>query len=158
MSTAIIGVGNIGKAVASHLVAGGEPVVLAARSIHGPRQLADELGALASAASVGEAIEQADSVLLAVWLDQVKDLVQQYAGRLDGKTVIEPSNPIAADEAGNYSRTLPDGVSAASQVVGLLPPGAHYAKAFGTLGADSLADNANRSPERVALFYATDDD
>src|SRR4051794_28410962 len=112
MSTAIIGVGNIGKAVASHLVDGGEPVVLAARSIHGPRHLADDLGSLASAASVGEAIEQADSVLLAVWLDQVKDLVQEYAGRLDGKTVIDPSNPVAADEAGNYSRTLPDGVSA----------------------------------------------
>jgi hypothetical protein len=30
-------------------------------------------------------------------------------------------------------------------------------KAFGTLGADSLAASANRVPERVALFYATDD-
>jgi predicted dinucleotide-binding enzyme len=30
-------------------------------------------------------------------------------------------------------------------------------KAFGTLGADSLASSANREP-RVALFYATDDD
>jgi 8-hydroxy-5-deazaflavin:NADPH oxidoreductase len=48
-------------------------------------------------------------------------------------------------------------VSSASQIVELLPPGAHYAKAFGTLGADSLAGSANRAPERVALFYATDD-
>ena len=31
-------------------------------------------------------------------------------------------------------------------------------KAFGTLGADSLADGANRSPRRAVLFYATDDD
>jgi hypothetical protein len=31
-------------------------------------------------------------------------------------------------------------------------------KAFGTLGADSLASSANREPRRVALFYATDDD
>jgi hypothetical protein len=30
-------------------------------------------------------------------------------------------------------------------------------KAFGTLGADSLASSANREPRRVALFYATDD-
>jgi predicted dinucleotide-binding enzyme len=31
MTTAIVGVGNIGSALARHLVAGGEPVVLAAR-------------------------------------------------------------------------------------------------------------------------------
>jgi len=29
-------------------------------------------------------------------------------------------------------------------------------KAFGTLGAASLAASANRTPRRVALFYATD--
>ena len=31
MTTAIIGVGNIGGAIARHLLAGGEPVVLAAK-------------------------------------------------------------------------------------------------------------------------------
>jgi len=31
-------------------------------------------------------------------------------------------------------------------------------KAFGTLGAASLASAANRGPRRVVLFYATDDD
>jgi hypothetical protein len=31
-------------------------------------------------------------------------------------------------------------------------------KAFGTLGADSLASAANREPRRAVLFYATDDD
>jgi predicted dinucleotide-binding enzyme len=40
----------------------------------------------------------------------------------------------------------------------MLPTGAHYVKAFGTLGADSLASAANREPRRAVLFYATDDD
>ena len=31
-------------------------------------------------------------------------------------------------------------------------------KAFGSLGAGSLADAANRAPRRAVLFYATDDD
>ena len=35
MTTAIIGVGQIGKPLAEHLVAGGEPVVLAARDPSG---------------------------------------------------------------------------------------------------------------------------
>jgi len=54
-------------------------------------------------------------------------------------------------------RTLPT-VSFGGLDRGLPPPAsAHYVKAFGTLGADSLASSANREP-RVALFYATDDD
>lgn len=43
-------------------------------------------------------------------------------------------------------------------IAGLLPSGAHFAKAFGTVAADKLADAANRSPELAVLFYATDDD
>jgi 8-hydroxy-5-deazaflavin:NADPH oxidoreductase len=31
-------------------------------------------------------------------------------------------------------------------------------KAFGSLGADSLASAANREPRRAVLFYAADDD
>jgi 8-hydroxy-5-deazaflavin:NADPH oxidoreductase len=40
----------------------------------------------------------------------------------------------------------------------MLPAGAHYVKALGTLSAGSLASSANRVPRRVVLFYATDDD
>ena len=39
----------------------------------------------------------------------------------------------------------------------MLPAGVHFVKAFGTLGAESLASEANRTP-RAVLFYATDDD
>jgi len=68
------------------------------------------------------------------------------------------SNPIGFDANGQMVRTLPDGQSAGSIVAALLPTSAHYVKAFGTLGADSLASSANREPRRVVLFYATDDD
>jgi predicted dinucleotide-binding enzyme len=54
-------------------------------------------------------------------------------------------------------RTLPDHESAGAVVSALLPPGAHYVKAFGTLGADSFLRAANREPRRAVLFYATDD-
>ena len=55
-------------------------------------------------------------------------------------------------------RTLPEDQSSGSVVAALLPAGAHYVKAFGTLGADALASGANREPRRAVLFYATDDD
>ena len=158
MSTAIIGVGKIGSAVARHLTEGGEPVVLAAQTRSSAEELAQELGASASAAGVTEAIDQADAVIFAVWFDVLKELMTGNAARLGGKVVIDPSNPVAVGTDGQFSRTLPDGVSAGSVIAGLLPSPAHFVKAFGTIAAEKLADAANRSPERAVLFYATDDD
>jgi predicted dinucleotide-binding enzyme len=157
MTTAIIGVGNLGGTVARHLVSGGESVVLAAKDEGHARALADELGPNASAASVDEAIAGADVVVLATWLDQTRELVPARTRLLEGKVVVDPSNPIGFDENGQMLRTLPQGEAAGSIVAGLLPESAHYVKAFGTLGADQLATSANREP-RVVLFYATDDD
>ena len=156
-TTAIIGVGNLGGALARHLVAGGEPVVLAAKDQSRAQALADELGPLAQAAGVEDAISAADVVVFAVWLDTTKELIATDARLLENKVVIDPSNPLGFDESGQMTRTLPEGQSAGSVVAALLPSGAHYVKAFGTLAADSLATAANREP-RAVLFYATDDD
>ena len=157
LTTAIIGVGNLGSAVARHLVTGGERVVLAASNEAHARGLADELGANASAASVEDAIAGAEVVVLAVWLDQIEQLVPAQTSVLEEKIVVDPSNPIGFDGNGRMIRTLPEGQSSGSVVAGLLPASAHYVKAFGTLGADQLAAAAPAEP-RVVLFYATDDD
>ena len=158
MTTAIMGVGHIGKTLGEDLVTGGERVVLASRDPANAAGVAGELGERASAASVADAIAQADVVVLAVFLDVIRELVPRYADALGGKIVIDPSNPIGIDDAGNLYRTLPEDESAASVVTGLLPAEAHYAKAFGTLFAAPLKSGANRTPRRAVLFYATDDD
>jgi 8-hydroxy-5-deazaflavin:NADPH oxidoreductase len=158
MTTAIIGVGNIGGAVARHLVDGGEEVVLAAREEPDAAALAGELGPLASAAPVPEAIEAADVVVLALWFDPLKQVISEYADMLDGKVVADTSNPLGFTADGKMFRTLPEGQSQGSLVAAMLPAGAHYVKAFGTLSAPSLAASANRAPRRAVLFYATDDD
>jgi hypothetical protein len=119
--------------------------------------LARELGPLARAASVEDAIGDADTVVLALWLDTTRQVFGEDAGLLEDKVVIDPSNPIGF-ESGKMIRTLPDGQSAGSVVAGLLPASAHYVKAFGTLAAGDLAKGANREPRRIVLFYATDDD
>ena len=156
MTTAIIGVGNLGGTVARRLVAGDELVVLAAADEAHAKALAAELGPKASAASVEDAIAGADTVVLAMWLDQTKEVVPAQTRLLEDKVVVDPSNPIGF-ENGQMVRTLPKGQSSGSVVAGLLPVGAHYVKAFGTLGADQLATGANHEP-RTVLFYATDDD
>jgi len=157
-TTAIVGVGHIGSALARHLSRGGESLVLAAKDSAHAEALANELGALVRTASVEDAIANADAIVFALWLDVLKEVIPQQARLLEGKVVIDPSNPIGFDGSGNPFRTLPDGQSSGSIVAGLLPAGAHYAKAFGTLAAEALAGAAFRQPRRAALFYATDDD
>jgi 8-hydroxy-5-deazaflavin:NADPH oxidoreductase len=157
LTTAIIGVGNLGGTVARHLVAGDERVVLAAADETHAEALADELGPNASAASVEDAIAGADTVVLATWLAQSRELLPGIANLLENKIVIDPSNPIGFED-GQMIRTLPAGESSGSVVAAMLPASAHYVKAFGSLGAvEQLATSANRNP-RVVLFYATDDD
>jgi 8-hydroxy-5-deazaflavin:NADPH oxidoreductase len=158
LTTSIIGVGNLGGTVARHLVAGSEPVVLAAADEAHAKALADELGPNARAASVEDAIAGADVVVLAIWLEQSRELLPQVADGLENKIVVDPSNPIGFDEKGQMFRTLPEGQSSGSVISGLLPASVHYVKAFGSLGAvEQLATGANHEP-RIVLFYATDDD
>ena len=152
MTTAIIGIGNIGGRLAQHLVRGGEPVILAAKDEAHAATLAQELGDLARAASVEEAIGESDAVVFAVWLDTIKELTAKDADLLEGKVVVDPSNPIGVDETGQMTRTLPEDQSAGSVVAAMLPAGAHYVKAFGTLGADSLATAAKPRPSSRSSF------
>src|ERR1700758_3623203 len=126
MTTAVIGVGNIGSAVARHLVAGDEPIVLAAKDQSDAEAVAQELGALASAASVEDAIAAGDAIVFALWLDALQDVLPRQARGLEGKVVIDPSNPVGFDASGQPIRTLPEGQSQGSVVVSLLPAGAHY--------------------------------
>ena len=60
----------------------------------------------------------------------MKGLIVQDHARWSGK-VVDPSNPISVNEKGEFSRTLPDGVSAGSVISGMSPPTAYYVKASG---------------------------
>jgi len=119
--------------------------------------MAKELGKNARAATVEQAINDADVVVFAVWFDTIKELISQHARLLEGKVVVDPSNPIKAGDGGKFVRTLPDGISGGTEIAKRLPKGAHYVKAIGTLGAEALATSSNRTPSRAALYYATDD-
>jgi len=157
MTTAIMGVGTIGTIVARNLVRGGERVVLANRDKSKADRLAAELGNLASSAEVGDAIAQSDVIVLALWLDVMKFFIPEFGGKLVGKIVVDPSNPVGPDGKGGIKKTIPADQSSGEIVAHLLPNGAKFVKAFGTLSGGSLASASRRAPERAVLFYATND-
>ncbi len=156
MNTAIIGLGNIGSQLAKNLTAGGENVIVADRTLAKAEKLAAELGGKARPMPVADAISKSDVVVLAIYFDAIKDLLATYRGGLAGKVIVDPSNPIAPDGKGGFKKTIPPDQSSGQLIAALLPEGAELVKAFGTLGAQSLASGVNRSPERAVLFYATD--
>lgn len=154
---AVIGLGNIGKAVAENLVKGNRPVILASRKLEDATALAQQLGTLATSAEVSEAIKEADIIVLAVWFNTIQELFSQYASEFLGKIIIDPSNPIAPDENGGFKKIIGEKESAGQLNAAILPDGAKLAKALGTLGAASLAGAAFQKPEEAVLFYASDD-
>ncbi len=156
MKTAIIGLGNIGAKVAKNLTAGGRPVIVADRALDKAEQFAEQLGGSATAMPLDDAIGAADVIVLAVSFDAIKDVIAAHHRTLAGKIVIDPSNPIAPDGKGGFAKTIPQEQSSGELIARLLPEGAELVKAFGTLGADSLASGVNRSPDLAVLFYATD--
>ena len=95
-------------------------------------------------------------IVLAIMFDAIKEFVRSHHAALAGKIIVDPSNPIAPDGKGGFTRTLPADQSSGQFIARLLPEGAELVKAFGTTAAASLETGANRIPDRVALFYATD--
>ncbi len=117
MTTAIIGIGNIGGTVARELASGGEAMVLSATSPDAVKKLATEIGTQATAASSNrDAVQQADAIVFALWLGPMKTVIDEVADLLPGKLVIDTSNPISIAADGTVSRTLPDGQSAGEVV------------------------------------------
>ena len=156
MKTAIVGLGKIGSTVARNLAGGGQQIIVADRTLARADALARELGVTTIAASVDAALEQADVIILAIYLDAIRELVASHHAVLAGKIVVDPSNPIAPDGQGGFKKTISAEQSSGQIVASLLPQGAELVKAFGTLSAESLAKAANRTPERAVLFYAAD--
>ena len=159
MTTAIIGTGGLGSAIARQLASGGETLRLSSADQASARTLAAQIGrAAVVAAGNRDALQGADAVVLALRFTVLKSVIDEIAGPLADKLVVVPSNPLSLDEQGKVYRLLPEGQSSGKVVAGWLPAGAHLAMAFGTMSADLLRSSGHRSPEPAVLFYATDDD
>jgi len=156
-TVAIIGTGNIGSRLAANFAVGGQHFLLAGRDQEAAEKLASALDDHAEAVSVDEAIERADVLVFAVWLDAFKQLIAQYGERL-AKVIVDPTNAVGPDGAGGYRKVIGEQESSGQILAGMLPSGARLVKAFGTLSADSLSAAARREPERAVQFYAADDD
>ena len=159
MTTAIIGTGGIGSAIARQLASGGETLRLSSADTESARTLAATIGRTAVVAVDNrDALEGADAVVLALRFGIVEGVVDDIVDALTDRLVVVPSNPVGLDSQGNVTRLLPKGEHSGEVVAGWLPAEARLAMAFGTMSAGLFESSSHRSPEPAVLFYATDDD
>lgn len=155
-AVAVIGLGNIGKAIATNLVKGNHPVMLASRDIENAQSMARQLGSLAFAKETVDAINQADVIIPAIYFNALPEFFQTYSKELEGKIIIDVSNPIAPDGNGGFKKIIGERESAGRILSDIMPKNAKLIKAFGTLGASSLINSAFDEEEKKVLFYASD--
>ena len=151
MQIAIIGSGNVGKALAGSFTRAGHDVTLTASNPDHAREAAAQSGGRA-AGSNREAAAAAELVVLAVHYPMVDGVVAELGDALAGKVVVDVTNRV---DPANPGSTM-DGTSAAEQIQARAPE-ARVVKAFNTAFASRQADPV---VEGVALdaFIAGDDD
>lgn len=133
MNIAIIGAGNVGRALASSAVRAGHAVILASRDPDDAAAAALKIGA-GAAATNRAAAEQSDIVILAVPTEAQAAVVSDLGDSLSGKIVVDVSNRPTPDPTGVTGPT-----SAAEELQAQLPQ-AFVIKAFNTAFAARQAE------------------
>jgi 8-hydroxy-5-deazaflavin:NADPH oxidoreductase len=135
MNVAIIGAGNVGRALAASFTRAGHTVVF---SSHDPEHASAAAAATGAtfARTSAEAASAAEVVVLAIPFASAKDVVAEIRDSVAGKPVIDVTNRMSF---GPNGPTIDNGASNADQLAAWLPD-AHVIKAFNTLFASHQAD------------------
>jgi len=133
MKVAIIGAGNVGKALATSITRAGHDVTISASSPDSARQAASAVGVQAATSNTA-AVDQADVVILAVPYAGGQQVADEIRDSVTGKTIVDATNPLKPD----YSGLATEGSSAAEEFQKRLPD-SNVVKAFNTIFATNQA-------------------
>jgi predicted dinucleotide-binding enzyme len=154
MKIAVIGAGNVGRALGTGWTKAGHSIIFGVRDINKPdlKALCARIGATAE--SPGDAVREGDVVVLALPWNVAENAVK-LLGDLKGKVVIDCMNPLTMkDGALGLERgyTTSGGETVASWL-----PGAKVVKTFNQVGAEMMMAGT-RFETRPVMFLAGDDD
>jgi len=149
MRVALIGSGNMGSALAKQISKTAHSLVITSRHGDKAKQLAQAVGAAFNDEAVAEG---ADVFMVATgYADAIAAL--RSAGNLDGKVVVDITNPLTADYMG---LAIGHTTSAAEEIQKVFPK-AKVVKAFNTVFAQVLAEGPKLTGTTVPLYFAGDD-
>ena len=152
MDITIIGTGNMARGIATRALEGGHGVTLLGTEQAKAEALAAELPGEAQAGAVGDPLS-GDVVVLAVWYQAVPDVLARYGGQLDGKVIVDITNPVDTE---SYAPLSIEAGSVAQEIAARVP-GAKVVKAFNTTFAGTLVEGSVAGTP-LDVFVAGDDD
>lgn len=151
MKVTVIGAGNMGSSFVKQLTRAGHQVTVTARDIHTAETVA-AANPGARAVSPEGAAAHADVVIVATAYEDAVNALQS-AGDLQGKVIIDITNPLTPDYMG---LTVGHETSAAEEIAKAVP-GANVIKAFNTVFAQILANGADfGNGTKATVFIAGD--
>jgi predicted dinucleotide-binding enzyme len=152
MDITIIGTGNMARGIATRALAGDNAVTLLGHETADAPTLAADLNGDVATGTVGDPIS-GELVVLAIPYEAIGDVLGRYSGQLDGKTVVDITNPV------DFSDFTPLNVEAgsAAQEIAAKVPAANVVKAFNTTFAGTLVEG-KVAGEQLDVLIASDDD
>jgi 8-hydroxy-5-deazaflavin:NADPH oxidoreductase len=153
---AVLGAGNVGRAVGRHWVRAGHAVVFGARRPSGLRPLLNELGSAATAVPLADAAKTGEAVLVSLPYGVLDETVPPLAAALAGKVVIDATNPVGISPGGRIISSLGPDTSAGTRMAQRLP-GSRIVRAFTHVMHELLASRGAEQPLRWAMAIAGDD-
>jgi predicted dinucleotide-binding enzyme len=148
----IIGSGHVGSALGGAWVKAGHEVMFSSRNLDYDKKLAAETGAKAHAGTPQEAAAFGQVILLAVPYSAFPELMKTVGSSLQGKVVINASNPFPQrdGEIATQAREQGAGLFDANQLSGAL-----VVRAFNAVGAARMA-NAHDEARKIGMPIAGD--
>lgn len=153
MNIGFIGSGSVGSGLGKILSGKGHSVYFSARSTDKALSVAKSVGPGAQGGTVEEAARFGEVVLVATPWSSTAEAISA-AGPLDGKIIIDCTNPLTSDLSG---LSIGHTTSAAEEIAKMVP-GAKVVKAFNTVFA-AIYNSRSRlfGSRKTTMFYCGDD-
>lgn len=152
----IVGSGHIGGNLGVLLGKAGYEICFSSRHPESLQDMVAAAGPAAHAGTVAEAIAFGDVVLLSIPLKAYRELDSETKQALNGKIVIDTSNPYP-DRDGVMAVEARQDPGGMGSVVSRLLPGARIVRAFNTVYFEDLKQTVNKNGEKIGIPIAGDD-
>ena len=150
----IIGSGHIGGTIGGLWIKKGHQVAFSSRHPDELKPMVAELGSLARAGTVEEAIAFGDVLFIAVPYGAVPQIGKDYSAAMKGKVMLDACNAVSARDGAVADEVEQTGIGVTTQKYF---PGVRIVRAFNTMSYMIFAREANRPDPRLAVPIAGDD-
>jgi hypothetical protein len=154
MRVGIIGSGKVGQALGSWIAATGDSVTFTSRDPKHAQEAATEADHSAKAATLADLVADCEIILLTLPYHDVAPVLEGVRDKLDGKIVIDVTNPVTPDRQALEIRHTTSGAEEIARQF----PSARIVKAFNATFAEIYqARRTGIDGHAITIFFAGDD-